>query len=96
MNWPGVADFARDVIVSLAVIVTAIVACIGINTWRAEESGKADFDLARRLGTAVYRFRDALALARRPFVATGEFQDGKSPVAGSGAPEADAYAHVFN
>jgi hypothetical protein len=96
VDWPGVASVAKDVIVAIAAIVTATVACIGISKWREEESGKADFDLARRLGTAVYRFRDALALARRPFIAVSEFPDGKAPVDGSGASEAAAYAHAYN
>lgn len=96
VDWPGTMSFIKDLIVAVAAIVTATAACLGISKWRAEESGKADFDLARRLGKAVYQFRDALVLARRPFVASSEFPEGKMPAAGSGRPEADAYVHVFN
>jgi hypothetical protein len=81
--------FIRDMVVTG-------VALWGVNKWRAEESGKADFDLARRLGKAVFQFRDALASARRPFIENGEYPEGKVPAAGSGADEASAYAHVFN
>jgi len=94
VDWPAVVGVAKDVVVAIAAIVTATVACIGISKWRAEESGKADFDLARRLGTAVYRFRDAIAAARRPLVAAGEFPDGVPSAADKS--EAEAYAHVFN
>jgi len=94
VDWLAVVGVTKDVVVAIAAIVTATVACIGISKWRAEESGKADFDLARRLGTAVYRFRDAMAAARHPFIAAGEFPEGKPP--GKGKDGADAYAHVFN
>jgi hypothetical protein len=94
VDWLAVVGVAKDVVVAIAAIVTATVACIGISKWRAEESGKADFDLARRLGTAAYRFRDAIAAGRRPFISASEFPDGMPP--GSGKNEADAYAHVFN
>jgi hypothetical protein len=96
IDWPGTMSFIKDLVVAVAAIVTATVACFGISKWRAEESGKADFDLARRLGKAVYQFRDALTLARRWFVASSEFPEGKTPAADSGRPEADAYVHVFN
>lgn len=93
-DWLEVVGVGRDVVVAVAAIVTATVACIGISKWRSEESGKADFDLARRLGAAVYRFRDAIASARRPFIAADEFPSGAP--AGTGKDAADAYAHVFN
>lgn len=94
VDWLAVAGVTKDVVVAIAATVTAAVAWRGISAWRAEESGKADFDLARRLGTVVYRFRDAIAAARSPFIAAGEFPDGKRP--GTEMDEADAYAHVYN
>lgn len=94
VDWLAVVGVVKDVVVAIAAIVTATVAWVGVSKWRAEEAGKADFDLARRLGTVVYRFRDAIASARRPFIAAGEFPEGAPP--GTGKSEADAYAHVFN
>jgi len=94
VDWLAVVGVCKDVVVALAAIVTATVACIGISKWRAEESGKADFDLARRLGAAVYRFRDAIAAARHPFIAAAEFPEGKPT--DNGKAGADAFAHVFN
>lgn len=66
IDWPGTASFLKDVIVAGAAIFTARVAVIGLQKWRAEESGKADFDLARRVGKATFRFRDVLQDARSP------------------------------
>ena len=96
VDWPGTMSFIKDLVVAIAAIVTATVACLGISKWRAEESGKADFDLARRLGKAVFQFRDALEFARRPFIENGEYPEGKVPAVNTGADEASAYAHVFN
>lgn len=96
IDWPGTMSFIKDLIVAVAAIVTASAAWLGVSKWRAEESGKADFDLARRLGRAIFRFRDAMASARRPLTGNSEFPDGKQPIAGSGANEASAYAHLFS
>lgn len=96
IDWPGTMSFIKDFVVAVATVAATIVAWMGINKWRTEESGKADFDLARRLGKAVFQFRDALAFARRPFVENGEYPEGKVPTANTGAGEASAYAHVFN
>lgn len=94
VDWPGVVDVVKNVIVALAAIATATVAYTGISQWRAVESGKADFDLARRLGTAVYRFRNALAAVRYRVISANEFPEGTSD--GAIKKDADAYAHVFN
>lgn len=94
VDWLAVVGVAKDVVVAIAAIVTATVAWVGVSKWRAEEAGKADFDLARRLGTVMYRFRDAIAAARRPLITAGEFPEGQRPPAEK--DEADAYAHVYN
>ena len=95
IDWPGTASFVRDVIVSIATVVTATVAVKGINKWRAEESGKADFELSRRVGRAAFRLRDVLANARRNIVTAGEFPEGYKAGNADEEEKASAWAHIF-
>lgn len=69
IDWPGTMSATKDVVVAIAAAVTAWAACRGLSKWRQEESGKADLDLARRVGKEVFRLRDALTDARRPIFA---------------------------
>jgi hypothetical protein len=96
MDWPATASVIRDVIVSIATMFTAFVAYKGISKWRSEESGKADFELSRRIGKVIFRMRDVMRNARAPFVAASEFPDGYNPSNSTNADRASAWAHVFN
>lgn len=87
----------RDIIVSLAAVTTAIVAVIGVNSWRKELKGSSEFQTARNLIKSVYRLRDAIYDARSPLIRSSEFppeynlNNHKTK-----NDNADAYAHVFN
>jgi hypothetical protein len=96
IDWPGTASFIRDVIVSAATIITATVAIKGINKWRSEESGKADFDLSRRIGKAVFRLRDVMRNARNSAMFGYEFPDGYDSLRATPEQKASAMAHAFS
>lgn len=95
IDWPGTMTFVLDLVVALATVVIVILACRAFSTWREVELGKADFELARRLLTVVFRTRDWYAAARRPVVMPGEFPKGFDPNA-TGQEKHDAYMHMFN
>lgn len=94
IDWQGTMSFIKDLVVSCAAVFAAFVAYKGINEWRAEESGKADFELARRIGKAVFQLRDLLADARRPLIMGYEFPEAYD--SSDKESQADAYAHLFN
>ena len=96
VDWAATASVVRDVIVSIATMFTAFVAYKGISKWRSEESGKADFELSRRIGKVIFRMRDVLKNARAPFVIASEFPDGYDPLFATASQKASAWAHVFN
>ena len=96
VDWPGTASLFKDVIIAGAAIFTAYVANKGINKWRSEESGKADFELSRRIGKAIFRMRDAMKNARAPFVIASEFPEGYNALRATTAERASAWAHVLN
>ncbi len=62
---------------SIAIIVSAVIvstaAIVGVQTWRREMTGKARFDLAKRIMIASFKFVDDFKWAVNPFTRSGEF-----------------------
>ncbi len=88
----------KDVLVGLAAIVTACVAIIGLNKWKRELEGKADFEAGRCLIQATYKLRDATSICRSPFMRGSEFPEGYTfGVRGAHSSEehGQAYGHVY-
>ena len=68
----SVLGVVQGVILTLAAIVGAVVAIVGLRTWRAQLKGNTEYDLSRRLLKAIYRVRDELDYVRRPLITWGE------------------------
>ena len=86
----------KDVIVGAAAVTTAAVAVYGVNRWRSEVRGRAEFETARELMRATYQVRDQIRSVRAPFIAAQEFPEGYSPLESeSSVQPADAWAHVY-
>src|SRR3989304_91489 len=66
--------FVKDIVTLISLAVAALVAIKGLQTWRRQLKGTADYDLAKRLLKAAYRLRDALQAVRNPFMSSGEVQ----------------------
>jgi len=95
---PDSFSIIKDVIVSIAAIVTASIAVFGITSWRRELKGKSDFDAARRLMKSTYMLRDSISAARDPLISGYEFPEDYEGALGETTAEdkAKAYFHVFN
>lgn len=65
-------SFLRDLVTIASLGVAAVVAINGLQTWRRQLKGTADYELAKRLLKATYRLRDALQSVRTPFMSSGE------------------------
>ncbi|NID04236.1 hypothetical protein HBF26_05020 [Luteibacter jiangsuensis] len=72
VDWPGAISVFKDVVVAIAAGVTAVVAARGFSRWRAEDQGKADFDLARRALKALFTYKLEFARARSPVLWVAE------------------------
>ncbi len=57
----------RDLLLVVPAWTGAVVAILGLNAWRRQLRGKDDYELARRLLRATYRYRDSLRRARTSF-----------------------------
>ncbi|MNF70528.1 hypothetical protein D3C84_524390 [compost metagenome] len=86
-----------EIITAIAAITGAITAAIGVNTWRSELKGRAEFDAARNLMRSIYKSRQCIASIRSPFIFANEFPDEYKTTSSSRTPEQEAngYAHVF-
>lgn len=63
-----------DVVVAIAAGCGAFTAWRGLDTWREELQGRHEYDLARRILTALYRVREAIRAARSPAMSSAEYE----------------------
>ena len=79
-TWAGPI---KEVVLIIVAIVGAVVAVIGLNTWRKQLGGTVEYELARRLLREVYQLREALQSVRFPFISAKEMEltedDGQAP-----------------
>lgn len=62
----------RDGIAILAAGVAIYVGLVGLHTWRRQLRGRTEYETARALLRATYRFRDAVEAVRNPMMLVGE------------------------
>lgn len=89
----------KDIILSLAAIVTTSTAVYGVVKWKKELKGKAHLETAKSLMTAVYRVRNNFEIVRSGWRDVSEFpQDyikNKKPGRKDPQAEADALWHLY-
>jgi hypothetical protein len=96
MNWPTVLWTLREIAVPIAALVGAWIAWQGLDTWRRELKGKAEYELARRILRCLYKMRDGIRDLRNPFIRAYEFpkrEGGYQEL--SPKRSAEDYSHVF-
>lgn len=74
-SFTYVVSILRDAVLTAAAIMGAWVAWRGLHTWREQLTGQTEYDLAKRLLRDLYRYRDAVAAVRNPFMSVGEMAD---------------------
>ena len=96
IDWPLTITAIKDVLLGAAAVITASVAVVGLQRWRLELRGKADFEAARALARATYKLRDELAMCRTPFVRAHEFPPSyNSSKSRTPQQEAEGWAHMY-
>ncbi|MCZ6908073.1 MAG: hypothetical protein O7G28_12365 [Deltaproteobacteria bacterium] len=76
MSWVDFISMIKDILMALSALTVAGVAVWGLNSWRRELKGRADYDLARRILRSGYKVRDAIAYFRIRWIDASEFPDG--------------------
>lgn len=69
-NW---ITIAKDVVVGLAAASAAIFAYLGLDAWRKELKGKAEYELAKDVLKSAYRVREAFKHVRNPAIFQYEY-----------------------
>lgn len=72
---PGKVQLVTDVIVAAAALGGVIIAGLGLHTWKSEMRGRDEYDLARRILTAVYKVRNVTRHVRESAMHSGEWRD---------------------
>jgi hypothetical protein len=71
MNPQELKEFVsirKDVVVALAAAWAGIIGFLGLQAWRRELKGKAEFAKAKEVLKAVYRVREAFKQVRHPAI----------------------------
>lgn len=98
MEYSQFFGIVKDIILSIAAVITACVAYTGLNKWKKELRGKIDFDTAHALIKATYKVRDELKYARFPSILPHEFPEGydDSFMTKNPKEKGDAYAFIYS
>lgn len=72
---------AKDVATLFAAVIGTYVAIAGLSAWKRQLSGKTNYELARRLLRAAYKFRVAISVVRHPVVTSGEAEEAQKEIA---------------
>jgi hypothetical protein len=63
----------KDLVTIASIGIAGYVALRGLQTWRDQLKGTAEYELAKRLLKAAYQLRDALQSVRNPLIMAAEF-----------------------
>jgi hypothetical protein len=75
METVAIITAVKDVLLGGAATVTAIVALVGLQNWRRELKGRAEFETAFRFIKSAYKLRDELHICRSPLIRMHEFPE---------------------
>ena len=80
----NLVSIVSDIVIGVSAIIVAGVALYGLHTWREELTGKARFELARKIMLLGFKIRADFQEARNPSTSSGEYaarprQEGESP-----------------
>ena len=96
MSATEVFSIIKDICLAGAAATTAYVAYTGLEKWRKELRGKANFEVARELIKSLYKLRDELSYCRSPFIVAMEFPESyQGTMKHTSEENGQAYAHVY-
>lgn len=88
----------KDVLLAIAGVTTSWVALRGLETWRRELRGTANFEVARGLSRATYKLRDQLNRCRTQIITKEEFPEWYLSEQGNlyAYEKSNAYRHTYS
>lgn len=68
MDYEFWIPLIKDGIIAIAGVIGAVVAILGLNTWKRQLYGQSEYELAKRFLKSLYLFREVINNARHPFM----------------------------
>ncbi|MCC8996172.1 MAG: hypothetical protein LM517_03760 [Nitrosomonas sp.] len=66
MTYSELVTLIKDLILSGAATVGAVVAIKGLSTWKRQLRGQSEYELSRRILVTLFKYRDVIAGVRHP------------------------------
>jgi hypothetical protein len=85
-NFQAYVTLIKDIITGLSALVVAIIAILGLQTWKKQLKGNTEYEIAQRLLRAIYKVREALAWVRNPYQHPSEITQAMEDYAIEGDP----------
>lgn len=96
MSINEIVTLIKDIVLGLCALGTVSVAVYGVKSWARELKGKADFEIARHLIRAVYKFRDEIEFSRSPMILPNEFPENYDPHNRASKYKAESWSYVLS
>jgi hypothetical protein len=93
----GWVTIVKDVLLGLSAVSAAVFAYLGLDAWRKELKGKAEYELAKNVLKSAYRVRESFKHVRHPAIFQYEYPPDMTDHIGHLKPEHDyeGTAHVY-
>jgi len=79
----------KDIVIILSTAIAAVIAILGLQTWKKQLKGKTEYELAQKILRTTYQFREALAWVRYPIVFENEELGAAEEVISKNSPSAN-------
>lgn len=77
MDWHKILNTIESfapIVQAISIVVTAVFASLGLNTWRKQMIGKRKFDVAENILVSMFRMKKIITDIRNPFVMASEIK----------------------
>lgn len=68
-------SYTKDIISIIAPIAALVIAALGLQTWKRQLYGKSEYNIAKKLLKATYKYREAIQSVRHPSMDYSEIQN---------------------
>ena len=75
MEVVDTVSIIKDVVLGISALAVALLAWLGLKTWRRELTGKARFETARNMMRLGFELKDYFEASRNPFTRSNEWAD---------------------
>lgn len=94
IDWQKIVDIVTNITIAGAAVITAVYGSKGLASWRAQLTGRIEYDIARTLLKQTYVLENEIFSSRAPMITANEFPD-DFPFLDGASKEPEEYARGF-